>query len=47
MPAIFIFAYAFVALSIFLDKPNTALTGIAILSAFVVIYFIVKKTSKK
>ncbi len=47
MPAIFISAYAFVALSIFLDKPNTALTGIAILLAFVAIYFIVKRTSKK
>ncbi len=43
MPVIFILAYVFVAVSIFMDKPYTALKGLAILAAFIGIYFIVKK----
>ncbi len=40
LPLIFIVAYVFVALSIFWDKPLTALTGIGALALFIVIYFI-------
>ena len=43
MPVIFILAYSFVAVSIFNDKPNTGLTGMGILAAFIVLYFVVKK----
>ncbi|MBK6634289.1 MAG: amino acid permease [Chitinophagaceae bacterium] len=38
-PVIFILAYLFVAISITLADPNAALTGLAVLSAFVVLYF--------
>lgn len=49
MPLLFITAYIFVAISIFMDKPNTAITGLGILAAFIVLYFIVRsnKTKKK
>lgn len=40
LPIIFILNYLFVAVSIFLDKPGTALLGIGILAAFVIIYFL-------
>jgi len=46
MPVIFILAYIFVAISIFIDKPFTALTGLGILAGFIVLYFIVKGFSK-
>ena len=39
-------AYTFVFVVIFIDKPWTGLTGLGILSAFVVLYFIVKGTKK-
>jgi APA family basic amino acid/polyamine antiporter len=42
MPVIFILAYIFVAISIFIDKPATALTGLGILAGFIVLYFAVK-----
>lgn len=42
MPVIFISAYIFVAISIFADKPKTALTGMGILAAFIILYFVVK-----
>ncbi len=47
LPAIFIIAYCFVAISIFIDKPFTALTGLGILAAFIAVYFIVKSFAKK
>ncbi len=47
LPLLFILAYLFVAVSIFADKPYTALTGVAILGAFIVLYFVVKQTWKK
>ena len=43
LPLVFMAAYAFVAVSIFMDKPWTALTGLGILGAFIGIYFIVRK----
>lgn len=43
-PILFIAVYSFVAISIAIDQPMTALTGIAVLAAFMVIYFL---TSKK
>jgi APA family basic amino acid/polyamine antiporter len=45
-PLIFIAAYTFVAISIFVDKPMTALTGLAVLLAFILIYFITAKKDK-
>lgn len=47
MPVLFIAAYIFVAISIFVDKPNTALTGLGILAAFIALYFIVRSFTKK
>lgn len=46
MPLIFILAYIFVAISIFVDKPYTAITGLGILAAFIALYFIVKSGKK-
>ena len=43
VPLIFIAAYAFIALSIFNDQPKTALTGLAVLGSFILIYFLSKK----
>ena len=43
LPIIFITTYVFVAVSIFIDKPYTALTGIGILALFIGIYFLIKK----
>lgn len=40
LPVIFIVAYIFVALSIFIDKPMTALTGLGILGAFIGMFFL-------
>ncbi len=42
-PIIFIAAYVFVAVSIALQTPNTAITGIIVLAAFMVIYFITRR----
>ncbi len=47
MPIIFISAYLFVAVSIFIDRPYTALTGLLILFGFIALFFIVKTYSKK
>ena len=47
MPLLFMAAYIFVAVSIFIDKPNTALTGLGILAAFIALYFIVRSFAKK
>jgi len=46
-PIIFICAYSFVAVSIAIDKPYTALTGILVLSAFMIIYFITRKSGNQ
>lgn len=42
-PIIFICAYIFVAISIAIQTPGTALTGIIVLAAFMLLYFIVHK----
>lgn len=47
MPILFIAAYVFVAFSIAYDKPGTAITALAVLAAFVGIYFAVGKRSLK
>lgn len=41
LPVIYILAYSFVAVSIFIDKPATGFTGLAILAGFIIIYFLV------
>ncbi len=46
LPLIFITAYIFVAISIFIDSPNTALTALAVLAGFIILYFISKGTKK-
>lgn len=42
-PVIFILAYSFVGISIAIDKPKTALIGIGVLLAFIVLYFLMRK----
>jgi len=47
MPVLFITAYVFVALSIAWDKPMTAVTALAVLAAFVILYFVTNPASRK
>ena len=47
MPVIFILAYTFVGVSIFIDNRKTGYTGIGILIAFILLYFLVKGTKKR
>lgn len=47
LPLIFMGAYLFVGTSIAIDDPSAALTGVAVLAAFVVIYFILHLKTKK
>jgi APA family basic amino acid/polyamine antiporter len=47
MPIIFMLAYFFVATSITIADPKAALIGLAVLGAFVVLYFILKKQNPK
>ncbi len=46
LPLIFMAAYCFVGISIAIQTPYTALTGLAVLAAFMVIYFVAKKINK-
>lgn len=43
VPVIFIAAYIFVAISIAVDKPDTAITATGVLAAFLLIYFVTRK----
>jgi len=43
MPVIFILAYLFVASSITMADPKAALTGLAVLGVFIVLYFVLKR----
>jgi APA family basic amino acid/polyamine antiporter len=43
LPVIFIAAYSFVAISIAIDTPWTALTALIVMGAFMIIYFISKR----
>lgn len=43
MPLVFILAYLFVAISITVADPKAALTGVAVLAAFILIYFLFNK----
>ncbi|MCW3107110.1 MAG: serine/threonine protein kinase [Segetibacter sp.] len=47
LPLIFITAYVFVAISIFIDSPATALTALAVLAGFIILYFISKGIKKQ
>ncbi|TDH19801.1 APC family permease [Segetibacter sp. 3557_3] len=47
LPLIFISAYIFVAISIAIDSPNTALTATGVLAVFLVIYFVTTYLTKK
>jgi APA family basic amino acid/polyamine antiporter len=40
LPIIFIASYAFVAVSIFLNSPATALTALGVMGFFMAIYFL-------
>ncbi|MCW3088052.1 MAG: amino acid permease [Sediminibacterium sp.] len=42
-PLVFIAAYLFVGISIAIQTPDTALVGVAVLAAFMIIYFVSKK----
>jgi APA family basic amino acid/polyamine antiporter len=44
MPIVFISAYLFVAISITIDKPQTALIGTAVLAAFLALFFVTKRS---
>jgi APA family basic amino acid/polyamine antiporter len=46
MPVIFMLAYLFVAGSITVADPRAALTGVAVLSAFILLYFVLAKLNK-
>jgi APA family basic amino acid/polyamine antiporter len=46
MPIIFIAAYLFVATSIAIDKPQTAITATAVLAGFLLLYFITRKSKQ-
>lgn len=46
-PIVFISAYIFVAISIFLDKPLTALMGLGVLGVFICIYFLTRKSNNR
>ena len=46
LPIIFMGAYLFVGVSIAIQTPDTALVGVAVLAAFMAIYFIAKKMNK-
>mgnify|MGYP001034622806 CR=1 FL=1 len=47
MPIVFIVAYLFVAYSIIIADPTAALTGAAVLAAFIALYFIFQKKNNK
>jgi APA family basic amino acid/polyamine antiporter len=47
MPIIFIAAYLFVATSIAIDKPQTAITATAVLAGFLLLYFITRKSKQR
>ncbi|HRI19950.1 MAG TPA: amino acid permease, partial [Panacibacter sp.] len=46
LPIIFIAAYTFVGISIAVDQPYTALTGVGVLAAFILLYFATRKPKK-
>jgi APA family basic amino acid/polyamine antiporter len=45
-PLVFMAAYCFVSISIAIQTPYTALTGVAVLAGFMIIYFVAKRFSK-
>jgi len=47
LPLIFIGAYLFVGVSITIQTPDAAITGTAVLAAFMVIYFVAKQINKQ
>ena len=47
MPVIFMAAYAFVAVSIFFDKPQTALIGLGMLAVFIGLYFVLNRKANQ
>lgn len=47
LPLIFISAYVFVAISIFIDRPATAITALAVLAGFIIFYFITNRIKKQ
>ena len=46
LPLVFIAAYVFVGISIWVDTPDLAWTGIAVFAAFLLLYFIVRQFKK-
>ena len=46
LPIIFMLAYLFVGVSISIADPTAALTGVAVLTAFIILYFILHQNKK-
>jgi APA family basic amino acid/polyamine antiporter len=46
LPLIFMAAYCFVGVSIFVQTPGTALIGLAVLAAFIGLFFITRSLQK-
>ena len=46
LPLLFIAAYIFVGISIWISTPDLAWTGIAVFAGFLIIYFLVRKMKK-
>ncbi|MBX9732841.1 MAG: serine/threonine protein kinase, partial [Chitinophagaceae bacterium] len=46
-PVLFILTYLFVGISIAIQTPETALTGVVVLAAFIGLYFITKSIQKR
>ena len=46
LPLVFIAAYSFIAISIAISEPKAALTGLVVMVAFVIIYFVSQKTKR-
>ncbi len=47
LPLVFIAAYVFVSASIAINRPSVALTGVAVMITFIVLYFIIPKRPPK
>jgi APA family basic amino acid/polyamine antiporter len=46
LPLVFIAAYIFVGISIWIDTPNLAWTALAVFAAFLLLYFLVVRLKK-
>lgn len=47
LPLIFIAAYSFVGISIFINDPKISLTGLGVLAAFMILYFVTEEIKRR